>query len=384
MKILILIEGIAEDLGGPPLEAARLSYRLIESGHSVEVLTERTSRREVSFHKGVTFRRISNDLLNVPSTLWTLFELTRGSKIVIVYGVWGLVVGPLLTLLRLHSETLFYVKTLGMLQPYIMSRRPRLKKCAFLCYVGANLRHAAGVLVSSESEANIVKELVPSARVVVLPNGVALDEVPNLSKQAQRAIYSSSDAEFLVLYLGRLHPKKRCADLLLAVHQLTEGGYNLRVLIAGPDDDKSYANHLRSLASTLGLNSRVRFLGSVSGMRKWELLFASDVLSLPSESEGFSNSVLEAMACGTPVIITPGCNFPEIASDGAGKVVEVGVAPLRDALRHYIDNISLLRRHGIKARELIHSKFDWRILAESHCRVIRDDIESADFMFPGF
>src|SRR5262249_4179068 len=99
---------------------------------------------------------------------------------------------------------------------------------------------------------------------------------------------------------GRLSWKKGLDRLLEAAAEVPEA----HVWIAGNDED-STVPRLEKQAAGLGISQRIRFLGFVEGIEKRRLLARASVFVLPSQSENFGNAVLEAMAEGCPVVVSP-------------------------------------------------------------------------------
>jgi glycosyltransferase involved in cell wall biosynthesis len=102
---------------------------------------------------------------------------------------------------------------------------------------------------------------------------------------------------------------------------------------------------------------RIHFVGEVAGERKHAAFSAADLFVLPSESEGFSNAIIEAMSWGIPVIITEGCNFPEVAEAEAGWVIPAERDALRSALAEAVADDGRLRKMGANAGSLVESSY---------------------------
>ncbi len=89
--------------------------------------------------------------------------------------------------------------------------------------------------------------------------------------------------------------------------------------MAGPSANESYLQQLQQLARTTGAQSAITFTGMLTGELKWGAFSAAEVFVLPSHQENFGIAVVEAMACGTPVLVSNKVNiWREIVSDGAG------------------------------------------------------------------
>jgi glycosyltransferase involved in cell wall biosynthesis len=119
--------------------------------------------------------------------------------------------------------------------------------------------------------------------------------------------------------LSRIHRKKGC-DLLLEAFGRVAGQADLDLVMAGPDEEGLQAV-LEAQAARLGISGRVHWTGMLEGDVKWGALRAAEAFVLPSHQENFGIAVVEAMACGVPVIISDKVNiWPEIAQDKAGIV----------------------------------------------------------------
>lgn len=129
-----------------------------------------------------------------------------------------------------------------------------------------------------------------------------------------------------ILFLARVHQKKGI-DLLLKAFAASRGAFpGTALVIAGPGDEKTFSA-LRQLASSLGIAEDVVWTGPLYGNAKWDALRAADVYALISHQENFGISVVEALACGTPVLISDKVNiWREIQAAGGGLVAPDDVA----------------------------------------------------------
>jgi glycosyltransferase involved in cell wall biosynthesis len=127
--------------------------------------------------------------------------------------------------------------------------------------------------------------------------------------------------------LGRLHEKKGCDLLLKAFHKLVSGNSDFaadstraHLVIAGPDQT-GWLSKLQALAASLGIKDRVTWPGMLTGDLKTGALWAAEIFALPSHQENFGIAVVEALACGVPVLISNKVNiWWEIEQDQAGLV----------------------------------------------------------------
>jgi glycosyltransferase involved in cell wall biosynthesis len=102
----------------------------------------------------------------------------------------------------------------------------------------------------------------------------------------------------------------------------------------------------------------------VQGEVKAQLLARADLFCLPSNAEGFSIAILEALASSTAVLISPGCHFPEVASAGEGRIAGTDPDHLSIALRELLSDPSTLESMGHAGRRLVSTHFTWDRIAD--------------------
>ncbi len=227
--------------------------------------------------------------------------------------------------------------------PYVLApngtapriERRRLAKLAFDVVAGRRvLAGAARVLAVSRAERAQFAELgVPSSAVCMIPNPIDLDEFaePPARGAFRRRIARPSGP--LVVFLGKLTPRKRLDVVIRAFARLRDADATL--VIAGNDMGSGAA--ARSLVRTLGLDDRTVFTGLLRGRERLEALADADVVVYPSEHEIFGLVPLESMLSGTPVIVADDSGCGEIVrAVGGGEVVALGDV---DALARAIEDV---------------------------------------------
>ena len=117
----------------------------------------------------------------------------------------------------------------------------------------------------------------------------------------------------------------------------------MTLVLAGPDESGEKAK-LSELASQLGVQSKVRFVGAVFGEAKWAAYRDADVFVLPSQNENFGNTAAEAVAAGTPAIVTEQCGIAPLLADEAGLVVPHDPAALSGAIERILHETELRAR----------------------------------------
>ena len=180
----------------------------------------------------------------------------------------------------------------------------------------------------------------------------------------------------ILLYVGRISSRKGVLDLVRAFSMIREE-VDAILLLAGREDP-SYARRVRGLIRDLDLGSHVMLLGPVPNKEVVELMKACEVFLYASiGGEGIPRAILEAMACGKPVVATRVAGTPEAVRDGeTGFLVEVGdyEAMARRAVEILRDD-ELRARLGRNARKLIEKEFDYRVIVPELARILREASE---------
>jgi glycosyltransferase involved in cell wall biosynthesis len=218
------------------------------------------------------------------------------------------------------------------------------------------------VVANSSGVAGLLaREGVPQRKIVEIPNFLAEDAfqvMKEAARVAQRRAWGLPDGVFTIGIVARLSPVKNHLLLLKAMAQLDER-FHLIAIGDGPS-----RTELGDLARRLGIESRVHFTGEVVAPYNLHQFF--DVSVLCSLSEGFPNSLIEAMAAARPVVATPVGGVTDAVTHGVtGILVPVGdPQPLADALRMLEADPLLRVRLGEAGREAVRLKFRQEVVIE--------------------
>ena len=203
-------------------------------------------------------------------------------------------------------------------------------------------------------------EDVPFSKVEMIPNGLDAEEfVPAsaLEKELARQAWNIPDKSFVIGGVGRLVPQKNFKLLLDVATRLLPQHPNLLVVIAGSGPLES---ELRGHAAALGIAEEVRFLGHVSG--RASLYHALDALLMPSDFEGTPMALLEAMACGLPVVASSVDGIAEVCTDGIDALLLLpgDLNGFAKAMERVIKDESLRERLGANARRRVLDSYEIR------------------------
>jgi glycosyltransferase involved in cell wall biosynthesis len=198
---------------------------------------------------------------------------------------------------------------------------------------------------------------------VVIPNGVNLAEFdpPPDAALFRRRLPALSGRPY-ILFLGRLHYKKGLDHLAEAFRIVAGQLPDVHLVVAGPDDGAR--DDLEARVAAAGLVNRVHIPGPIYGPAKLSCVAGAACFCLPSRQEGFSVAILEALACGTPVVVSTECHFPEVAEVGAGEIVPLDTDALAAALNRVLADPARRARMGKAGRELVAAQFTWPRIAE--------------------
>nr|WP_259129743.1 glycosyltransferase [Salinibacter ruber] len=259
----------------------------------------------------------------------------------------------------------------GMLDDWALNNARWKKRLAGWFYEDSNLKQASCLHVFHDEEHRAVRDYGIDTPVCVIPNGVSLPE-GDVSLPAPWEDQISSDQQVL-LFLGRIHPKKGLRELLEGWKQVKSewsGERSWALAIVGWDDD-GHRSELEQFAREPGLSS-VHFLGSMFGEEKAAAFRHADAFVLPSHSEGLPMAVLEAWSYGLPVLKTPACNLPEgFEVDAALKVTPDAEAIAAGLQRMFGASTERRASMGDRGRALVERKFTWPSVAQQMHEVYR-------------
>ncbi len=251
----------------------------------------------------------------------------------------------------------------GMLDPWALANAAWKKRIAGQIYENRNLGQAGCLHALNEAERLALRRFGLRGPVAVIANAI---DPPTAVDPAARPAWADmvpADAR-IMLFLGRLHPKKGVNLLLQAMARLPDGPEGPWHLVLAGWDQGGHLAQLQVLAGSLSLSDRVHAVGALHDDRKWIALQRADAFVLPSLSEGMPMAVLEAWACGRPVLMTSACNLPEGAAAGAAIIVDPTVSGLRDGLARMTEMTPGERGiMGDAGRRMVADRFTWPAIA---------------------
>lgn len=285
----------------------------------------------------------------------------EAADIVHIHGMWEQIQHYAASAAR-RNGTPYLIRPCGMLDPWSLNQGRLKKQLALMWRVKKNLNHAAGIHFTTQAECDVAAPLNLTSTSYVVPNGVPPDV---LSRDLFDAASRTEDAPPHIHFMSRLHHKKGVDLLIRAVGELHRRPhselYQAQLALAGPDE-AGYINLLRQIVTKENLVHHCRFAGLVEGPDKRQFLADGDLFCLPSHQENFGLVVVEALACGLPVVVSPHVNIvEEIVQAQVGISCPMKPAGIADALEEAWrlfprSNRAVFRR---RAHDWVVNRYSW-------------------------
>jgi len=384
-----VIAALAPRYGGPTKACLDMSAAIAARGHEVDVFTtdlDGTGRLDVPLSapvvkRGVRIRYFRSGLRRVwPFSLpmcQALAQEIPGYDVVHVHSLYlshGAVAGHYCRKFGVP----YIIRPHGSLDP-VLYKRHRLRKTVYEALIERrNLRGAAGIHFTAEEERALAQPYVSGTHPFVVPLGLHLEEYVDLPPAGMfRAAYAEIGDRRIVLHLGRLNFKKGLDILVEAFDDVAKKHDDAHLVFAGPDNE-GYGANVRRWLSDRGLSGRATFTGMLQGQLKLAALHDASIFALPSYSENFGIAVVEAMACGLPVVISNKVNiWREVEDAGAGFVTAGSAEACAGAISRVLDDSALARAMGQRGRTLVAERFNWSVVGRQLEMAYREIVSRA-------
>jgi len=388
IRILHVIADLSPEHGGPSKVGLELCQALVRLGHAVSLYTTNADGRGVldvptdqpMLADGVTVRYFPIGRFRRWGFSGALGQALRSDipdfDIVDIHSLYLFHTCMAAYYCR-HSGVPYLIRPHGTLDPFLR-RKSRLKKAVYNFLIEKrNLDNAAAIHYTSQDEMDLAHAALRiRAPGVVVPLGLNVAEYAAVpARGISRSRFPEIGGKFMVLFLGRLNFKKGLDLLAQAYGLIARQRPDIHLVIAGPAEE-DYGRQVRAWLADEGVLERVTFTGMLRGSDKLAAFAAADVFVLPSYTENFGLAVVEAMACGLPVIISNQVNiWREIARAKAGLIVKCDSNELAAALLTAMDD-SEWKRLGERGKRLVQEEFTWdrsaQQMATVYQKILRD------------
>ena len=352
------------EFGGPPVKVRALAEGLASRGHAVTVLTadwgldrrlqqlpNETPAEDSPFGRkrksaGVTAIYLGN-WLHFRSASWNpalprfLRARWREFDVAHIFGLYDLL-GPRVAAACRERKIPYVVEPIGMFVPLV--RNLWLKRMYHRVLGREMLAGASAIIATAEQEqCELIAGGIPKEKIVLRRNGV--DGPPILPERGRfREALGIPPQAKLLLFLGRLSEKKSPHLLLQAFAKIvaseTHGQPPVHLAFVGPDE-AGMLSKLKKSAASLVPAGRAHFSPPLANAAKWQAYRDADIFVLPSQNENFGNTAAEAVAAGTPVIVTDQCGIAPLLSGIAGLAVKHDEIALTNGIQELLHNQTL-------------------------------------------
>lgn len=382
MRILHVIHSVDPRSGGPSHALREMTRAQLDSGHEITVLATAVQSAEPwspayeyaqqmsddSAFAGADFRILPAYGRRRPWSRWAytpsarhilnslLQDRSNPPDVVHIHGTFSHLT-TVAAQVSYANGVPYVLRPAGSLNAKCLEQGASRVKAAFIrLLLNRELKRAACVHAMSESEAIELSLFVPANRVAVVPHGINIPRPSTTSANVFLERFPMVRGRPCILFLSRLHPKKQVSVLVEAFGQIRERVPDAVLVVAGSDSgDLSNAKHA---ANREHVGDRVIFSGFLEGETKADAFRAADVFALPSIDENFGVAVVEAMAHGTPVLVTPGvAAHVHVDASGCGMTVDGTRDAMADALLRIL--ASNREQLGGRGRDYVMTHLAW-------------------------
>ena len=341
--------------GGPPRSIVGLSRAQQDAGVDVCVVTT-TANGDAELDDAIVARGLYDgipvrycerawprSIFYAPSLRNVLASELADADVLHIHGLWNATVWTAAAAAA-DARKPYVLSPRGMLTPAARAHHPWRKKMVYPFADARVIRGAGRLHATSRDEFEELNRFPAAGRSVYVPNGVDLPPTTNGCRSP------------IVLFLGRIHPIKRLDLLAAAFEQVLANHPDAQLVIAGPDE----GGHRASIAPLFAsFGDAVTWMGRVDDEKKGQLLGTASVLVMCSNSESFGMSAAEAMAAGTPVVVTHTCPWPDVDAHKTGYWVEQTAGAIAEGVNAILSHPAAAREMGQRGRELIAANYGW-------------------------
>lgn len=372
MKILHLISSVDPAHGGPSEAVRNLGLANVRAGHNVEVATldEQAALFIEDFPLPIHCFGPSKFKFRYTPRLVAWLRKHHGDyDAVVVNGLWQF--NSYAAYLALQgTNTPFYIYPHGMLDPWFKRSHPlkHLKKNIYWKLIQHRIvTRATALLFTCEQERILARDTFRPycCREMVVNYGTSPPPLSPAQREQFAEKFPETNNKRSLLFLGRIHEKKGC-DLLIRAFANSARTSDNHLIIAGSGEPR-LIEKLKTLARSVGIENRITWTGMLTGDLKWGAFQNADAFILPSHQENFGIAVVEALACGIPVLISNQVNiWREIQKDGVGLIENDDQAGTDNLIRRWITlPPSEVQRMRDVAIPTFHARFEIQQAARS-------------------
>lgn len=388
MKVLQIINAFYPPCtsGGAGFVVHDISKVLARRGHQVTVYTTNvlsrnqlfSSNYKKNYYEGMFVYYFNNILYNPSLSIEFSYELYRSIKenilnydIIHIHEYRSYI--SLVVSYYAHKYNIpIILQAHGQLPRIISKQRSKWFFDTLLGY--RLLKNCSKIIALNQMESRIYKNIgIPNKLITIIPNGIDFSEYNHLPPKGNFRIgYNLNKDEKIVLFLGRINKIKGIDILIKAFTDVVKNLDGVRLVVVGPDDGS--LEELQTLVKDMNIENKVTFTGPLYGLKKIEAYVDSDVYILPSRYETFPMTLLEAYACGKPIIASNVGGLKDLVINNVtGLFFDSGdVEYLARNILYLLNNESKSKEMGFNGRQLVKDNFTLENVVDQLEKVYND------------
>ncbi len=389
MRILHVIPSVAPIRGGPSLAVLAMVKALQSQGIKTEIATTNDNGADlldVSLQKCIEYQQVPvwffprfSPNINFIREYAFSYEFTKWLwhnistyDLVHIHALFSYPSTAAMTIARLKKVP-YIVQPHGLLCKWSLQQHTYKKKIYFHLIEKANLNSSQALNFTSQSEQQDFFLLGLNVPNFVLPLGLsATKPIPDARQRLHQHLKIPSN-ETVILFLSRLHPKKGLNCLIPALGKLSH--HRFTFIIAG-NGSPEYETEVKSLISSNQIHNVTYLVGFVQDEFKDILMQGSDLFVLTSYSENFGIVILEALAAGLPLLLTPGVALASVVQEHqVGYITELDVSAIASTLEQFLTNPQAAKDMSLRARQLVSDKYSWEHISTKLQEIYADIIQ---------
>jgi L-malate glycosyltransferase len=243
--------------------------------------------------------------------------------------------------------------------PFYNQRFEILDKILFQHLSKTIWKKAKAVVANSEGLKKLAQKTSTNQKIEIIYNGIDINEFKPIKNKKE-------DKTLRIICVARLIKRKGTDYLIKALGKLKNEDFVLTII----GDGKEKENFIK-LAKNLKINKKVKFLGSIPHQKIVKYYQENNLFILPSLNEGMSNTVLEAMACGLPIITTNVGGSKELINDNGFITPKASYRAIKETIEKYLKNKNLIKIHSIQSIK-IAEKMSWGKISQKYLEIYKN------------
>lgn len=385
MKVLHLIPSYLplEKYGGPIYSTHLLCKYLFKKGVNITVFTTAPNfekERIIDNIKVKYFNYYGYEHYNFsPSLFKSLSKEIKNFEIVHITAIWNFPVFAGAYLSR-KFKLPYIISPIGSLDPDVVKSKSYIIKKIYYYLISKKYIEKASLIhyTTKYEKEKTERYFKIKNKGIIIPRGI---EIPKFENEHNKYVIFDTHP-FLknkkyILFLSRINWKKGLDILIPAFYEISKEFKDIYLVITGPDNE-GYGRNVKRWVKNYGLERKVIFTGPLYGDEKISILKNAEVFVLPSYSENFGMAAVEAMACGTPVVISERVGiYREVMKHDAGIITKISRESVYKGIKILLENKNFSQKISKNAKKLVKEYYDINKVVENMIRIYEKIISSS-------